>query len=301
MAIHALTTSAAVPAGTLTLQAWDSLRAASLVIGAAVDDPTANAVRGAGIAVATPTEPAGDDLRERLASRGGDVIWLAPRGESAPAGITELIGSADPDGVALLRLVDVMGRLRRECPWDARQTHDSLAPHLLEESYEVLDAIAAGDSIGMCEELGDVLFQVYFHAQLASERGRVGWTVDDVAGGLIDKLVHRHPHVFAGITVRDAAEVEANWDRLKATEKQRDSVLDGIPSALPALAYADKVMSRLQRAGKLYDELPEPDGDAQSRLGRELLRMVMAARAEGLDAEGALRDAAQDLARRTEG
>ncbi|MGH3360610.1 MAG: MazG family protein, partial [Nocardioidaceae bacterium] len=252
-------------------------------------------------AVASPAEPPGDDLPARLSQRGGDVVWIAARGESAPGGLPVLVGSADPDGAALVRLIDVMGRLRRECPWNAEQTHDSLAPYLLEETYEVLEALDARDTGALCEELGDLLFQIYFHAQVASECEHDGWTVDDVARGLIDKLVRRHPHVFADALVRHAGDVEANWNRLKASEKKRASVLDGVPAALPALAYADKVLDRLRRAGALSESAEVPSGTSpESRVGADLLRTVQAARTEGVDAETALRRTVRELARRTE-
>ncbi|UYM06515.1 MazG family protein [Solicola gregarius] len=300
MPLRALITSAAVPPGTLTLEAWDALRAAALVVPADPDDPTALAVRESGIALAASAEPPGDDLPERLARLGGDAVWLAPRGEVDASGLPAIVGSADPYGGALVRLVSVMERLRRQCPWDAEQTHESLATYLLEETYETLEALDDGDSDLLREELGDLLLQVYFHAEIAAEVDE--WTVDDVAQGLIDKLVRRHPHVFAGVDVRHAADVEANWDRLKATEKRRDSVLDGVPAALPALAYADKVVTRLRRAGVLEaTNAPagDPDDD-ESRVGRELLETVLAARSENVDAERALRRATRELARRAE-
>src|SRR6478752_8018374 len=124
-----------------------------------------------------------------------------------------------------------MDRLRSPggCPWDAEQTHASLATYLVEETYEVLEALDTGDRDHLREELGDLLLQVYFHARIASE-DEDGFDIDDVAGGIADKLVYRHPHVFAGLEVADADEVDRNWDRLKAAEKQRASVLDGIPT-----------------------------------------------------------------------
>ncbi|UPK74291.1 MazG family protein [Nocardioidaceae bacterium SCSIO 66511] len=300
MSIRALTTSAAVVPGTLTLDAWDALRTTPLVVPAVLDDPTAVAVRAAGVAVASSPEPAGDDLRTRLERRGPDLVWLAPRGEAVPAGLIPLVGSADPEGGALVRMAEIMRRLRQRCPWDAEQTHESLATYLLEEAYETLEALDAGDTDALREELGDVLLQVYFHAEIARESG--SWSVDDVAQGLIDKLVRRHPHVFADVDVRDAGDVEANWDRLKAAEKQRASVLDGVPIALPALAYAEKVSTRLRRAGALdVWRTPAIDADAEARIGRELLDVVLAAHEAGVDAEGALRRATRDLARRSEG
>ncbi|HET7386358.1 MAG TPA: MazG family protein [Nocardioidaceae bacterium] len=159
--------------------------------------------------------------------------------------------SYDVPGTRLLELVAVMDRLRRECPWDREQTHRSLARYLLEETYETLEAIDSGDSVHLREELGDLLLQVVFHARLAQEDDAEsdGFDIDDVAGGIVDKLVHRHPHVFGGLDVSGADEVAANWEALKAAEKGRASVLDGVPMALPALALADKVLGRASRAG----------------------------------------------------
>lgn len=190
---------------------------------------------------------------------------------------------------ALLELVVVMDRLRRECPWDREQTHESLTRYLLEETYETLEAIETGDADLLREELGDLLMQVYFHARIAEETPRElgGFDVDDVARSIVDKLVHRHPHVFADLDVADAAEVERNWERLKAAEKQRAGVLDGIPAALPALAYADKVLSRLEKSGL---DAPPPAGDG---IGERLLALVQEARAAGLDAETELRGTAR--------
>lgn len=306
MVLLALTTSDAVPPGVLTLPAWDALRAAEPIVACAPDDPTAEAVRRAGIAVAADPESPGADLTDRLSRHGGDVVWIAPRGACAPEGMSEVIGSTDPHGASLIRFIAVMDRLRTECPWDREQTHESLASYLLEETYEVLEALDARDTDALREELGDLLFQVYFHARLAAERDHDPWTIEEVAAGLVEKLVRRHPHVFADVEVRHAGEVEANWDRLKAAEKQRDSVLDGVPAALPALAYADKVLVRLRRAGLLDDDvaasLPDAaDTTAEQRIGAELLRVVAAARTRSVDAESALRRAVRDLARRTEG
>jgi XTP/dITP diphosphohydrolase len=190
---------------------------------------------------------------------------------------------SDESPSRLLELVEVMDRLRRECPWDKEQTHRSLATYLLEETYETLEAIETGDVEHLREELGDLLLQVYFHARIASEQPD-GFTIEDVAGGIVDKLVYRHPHVFAGLEVADAAEVDANWEALKAAEKQRTSLLDGIPTALPALAWADKVLGRLSKAGRA----PVIEGDD---LGIRLLRLVAEARDSGQDPEQELRDA----------
>jgi XTP/dITP diphosphohydrolase len=182
-----------------------------------------------------------------------------------------------------------MDRLRRECPWDREQTHRSLARYLLEEAYETLEAIEGDDPAHLREELGDLLLQVYFHARIAAERGPEdgGFDLEDVAGGIVDKLVHRHPHVFAGLEVADADEVDRNWERLKAAEKQRTGLLEGIPPSLPALAWADKALGRLARA----DRSPQLPVAARGPLGEELLALVARARDEGLDAEQELRDA----------
>ncbi len=193
-------------------------------------------------------------------------------------------------GSRLLELVIVMDRLRRDCPWDREQTHESLARFLLEETYEALEAIDTGDSAHLCEELGDLLLQVFFHARIASERPD-GFDVDDVAGGIVDKLVYRHPHVFAGLEVADADEVNRNWEALKAVEKRRSSALEGIPSALPALAYADKVLGRLARTAAPVDRAEA----TPTALGDRLLDLVREARTAGLDPEQELRDAVRRL------
>jgi len=152
-------------------------------------------------------------------------------------------------------LVAIMDRLRRECPWDARQTHESLAPYLLEETYEALEAIERHDLAELCGELGDVLLQVLFHARVAAERtDGTGFDIDDVARQIADKLVRRHPHVFADVNVSGADEVIKNWDTIKAEERAaaaggRASALDGIPTAQPALSLAAQLLRRAQSAG----------------------------------------------------
>lgn len=190
-----------------------------------------------------------------------------------------------------------MDRLRSPggCPWDAEQTHQSLARHLLEETYEVLEALDSGDRDHLREELGDVLLQVVFHSRLAQEHPTEPWGVDDVARGIVDKLVARHPHVFAAGEVRDAAHVEASWELHKAAEKGRTSVLDGIPAAMPALARADKLLGRLDRAA--VEAALVADGDSY---GVRLLALAVEARAAGVDPEGALRSAVTALAERAD-
>ena len=208
--------------------------------------------------------------------------------------IEVLHGSYDVPGARLLDLVTVMDKLRVHCPWDREQTHRSLARYLLEEAYETLEAIDTGDDTHLREELGDLLLQVYFHARIAAEREPDGFTIDDVAEGIIAKLVHRHPHVFAGVEVADVGEVEANWETLKHAEKGRSSVLEGIPRALPALALADKVLGRATRVGVTASDV-EP-AETPSSLGARLLALVVEARAAGLDPEQELRDAVRRLA-----
>ncbi|HET6560889.1 MAG TPA: MazG family protein [Marmoricola sp.] len=190
-----------------------------------------------------------------------------------------------------------MDRLREECPWDREQTHRSLATYLLEETYETLEAIESGDVTHLREELGDLLLQVVFHARVAAERGSEGFDVDDVARGISEKLVYRHPHVFAGLEVADAAEVDRNWEALKAAEKRRSSPVEGVPVALPALAYAEKVVGRLAKAGMLPPALADDASASASgpELGEQLLRLVLGARQAGLDAEQELRVAVRRL------
>ena len=166
-------------------------------------------------------------------------------------------------GEAVLDLVDVMDRLRSPggCPWDAEQTHASLAPYAVEEAYELAEAIENGDLGDVVDELGDVLLQVVFHARVGQD-GDEPFDIDDVARAIIGKLQRRHPHVFADVAVTGAADVEANWDAIKAAEKpDRTGPLDGIPAGMPPLERATKVVSRLDRAGLLP---PEPATDARA-------------------------------------
>lgn len=205
-------------------------------------------------------------------------------------------GDALP-GSRLLELVRVMDTLRRNCPWDARQTHESLTPFLLEETYEAVDALTAGDPAAVREELGDVLLQVVFHARVAQERtDGTGYTIDDVADTIIDKLTRRHPHVFADVSVSGPDEVKRNWDAIKAAERAAagpagpGSALDGVPLSQPALSLAAQLLRRAERAGapaELAEAVTGPaDGDD---LGRALFALVNGARATGVDPELALR------------
>ena len=193
--------------------------------------------------------------------------------------------------------LEVMRQLRAECSWKREQTHRSLARYLLEETHETLEAIDTGDVAHLREELGDLLLQVYFHAVIAEESGE--FTLDDVAGDIIDKMRRRNPHVFPQpgqerTTAGDAASVNEVWESIKATEKARDSVLDGLPPGLPALLYADKVLDRLERADNA--DPPEAVGRVSSGdIGDRLLGLVAEAREAGVDPEQALRDAVRRL------
>ena len=195
----------------------------------------------------------------------------------------------------LVELVEIFARLRAECGWKAAQTHRSLARHLLEESYETVEAIESldtgGDPAHLCEELGDVLLQVYFHAAVAAESG--WFDIDDVASGLREKMLRRNPHVFGDLEESDPDRINEAWEAVKAQEKQRDDVLEGIPVALPALSRAGKVLDRLERAGRAPD-LADPD-DTSVDLGDRLLALVDGARRDGVDPEQALRDAVRRI------
>ncbi len=213
--------------------------------------------------------------------------------------------SWDVPGSHLLDLVAVMDRLRSPggCPWDAAQTHESLVEYLVEEAYEAVEAIETGDDDDLREELGDVLLQVLFHARIGEER-EVPWSIDDVADGIVEKLVARHPHVFSDVDAATAAEVERNWAALKAAEKGRESVTDGVPLALPALVLASKLLSRSKAVdvvaadpvalGAVDAALASVGGD----LGGLLLALVVRSRADGVDAEAALRNAVRRLRER---
>jgi XTP/dITP diphosphohydrolase len=163
-----------------------------------------------------------------------------------------------------------MDTLRVACPWDARQTHESLAPHLLEECYEALDALESGDPAALRDELGDVLLQVVFHARIAAEAADgTGYTIDDVAEGIVAKLIRRHPHVFADVTVSGPEEVKRNWDAIKAAERAEAagapvSVLDTVPFGQPALSLAAQLQRRAERAGVPADLADPPPGDPAS-------------------------------------
>ena len=197
-----------------------------------------------------------------------------------------------------------MARLRAPggCPWDAEQTHQSLAVHLLEEAYETLDAIDSGNMHDLEEELGDLLLQVVFHAEIAAETGQ--FEIGDVVDGLVTKLVDRHPHVFGEVQVRGSADVVANWETLKKAQKGRTTLDEGLPKGLPALVYAHKVLRRVSGVGHDFDASPDRMAKLSDALGGEvteetvgdlLLEVVALAGAAGIDPEGALRRRSNEL------
>jgi XTP/dITP diphosphohydrolase len=202
-------------------------------------------------------------------------------------------------------LIAVLERLRAPggCAWDREQTHESLVQYLVEETYELIDAIESGSRDEMIEELGDVLYQVVFHSDIAAEAGE--FTLEDVAAHMTAKMIGRHPHVFGEATARDAMNIQsaddvmAVWDDLKKTEKpHRTSALDGIPQGMPALALADKLLGRAHKVGLLDATLPGAvNVTAEDELGPLLLAIVASAKANGLDSERALRSALRELQR----
>ena len=191
----------------------------------------------------------------------------------------------------LARLVQVMDRLRSPggCPWDAEQTHETLARFAIEETYELVDAIENGTRADLREELGDVLLQVVFHARVAQEHPEDPFDIDQVADGVADKLIERHPHVFGDDAPGTAEEVHARWERIKKETKGRASVFDGVPVDQPALARAQKIASRAERA-----DLDVPAG-AGTDIGAQLLALAIRAQAQGVDAEAVLRAATRDF------
>jgi XTP/dITP diphosphohydrolase len=332
--------------GLLPFQAWDALATADVVL---LRDPAAHpsapALHMAGIDLValepTPldrgdlllTRPGAPDDRRlakslvAAARERGRVVYLLEDDERglapALAGMVaehdveiELVFLAQlPPGTELLRAVGVMDRLRDPdggCPWDLEQDHHSLARYLVEETYELLDAVTSEVDADIVEELGDVLLQVLFHARIGAERHAFG--VDDVARGLVDKLVRRHPHVFAGVEgIDDAADVQRNWDRLKSQEKGGRGPLDGIPSGMPGLALLDALLRRVRRLGMMPEDPPtvladiratldtiEADGGAPGDAATELVGRLLAqvaglSRLLDVEADAAARTAAGRL------
>lgn len=317
-----------VPAGLFTAAAWAALRSGP-VLAADPAHPQLPALRRAGIPVRVLTGDVAAGLAAVAAGTDPAVplVWLAdPPGPAGPAGdgpdpdgpgpAADVLAAAaglavelvppppDVAGSGLLDVVRVMDRLRSPggCPWDAAQTHASLARYLLEEAYEAYEALETGDLAGLREEMGDVLLQVAFHARLGRE-DVPAWDVDDVASALVDKLVRRHPHVFGSAEVSGAAQVEAAWDVIKAAEKARTSVTEGVPMGQPALALAAALQSRARRAGLPAEDVTPEDVLAAVReaardggdeaFGDLLFAVVALAGGAGVDPEGALRGAAR--------
>ncbi|MGP4090342.1 nucleoside triphosphate pyrophosphohydrolase [Streptomyces sp. KR55] len=306
-----LTTSHRVAPGLLSWPAWQALRTADRVLCADGAHPQLPYLREAGIAVAEES-PTAEELVDVCAD--GHTVVVVATGEGEPGltdGLARLAGtgrvrmpelellpaSYDLPGARLLDLVQVMDRIRAECPWSSRQTHQGLAKYGIEEAYELVEAIEDGDRDELREELGDVLLQVVFHARIAEEDPDAPFSIDDVAAGIVAKLIHRHPHVFGDETASTPEEVKEHWLRTKAQEKRRTSVTEGIPLHQPGLALAAKLASRVRTAG-LEVPLPKTEG-----VGYELLALAIRAEAEGVDPEAALRAAARayrDAIRETE-
>ncbi|MEU9144906.1 nucleoside triphosphate pyrophosphohydrolase [Streptomyces sp. NPDC048349] len=309
-----LTTSHRVAPGVLSWPAWQTLHAADRVLCADPGHPQLPYLREAGVEVVHEA-PQAQALVEACAGGATVVVLLSGEGDQRLTdGLARLAGSgrvAMPDlellpgsydlpGARLLDLVQVMDRVRRECPWTSRQTHRGLAKYAIEEAYELVEAIEDGDREELREELGDVLLQVVFHARIAQDHDDPdeAFSIDDVAGALVEKLIHRHPHVFGDEKAETPEDVSAHWQRTKAVEKRRESVTDGIPVGQPGLALAAKLAGRV-RTGGLAVELPRGEG-----IGYELLELAARAEAAGIDPETALRAAARvyrDAIRAAEG
>ena len=200
----------------------------------------------------------------------------------------------------LTRLREVMDRLRSPggCPWDAEQDHVSLLKFLLEESYEFIEAVEENDRDAMQEELGDLLLQVYFHSRMAEEDKEQPFNIEDVAKGVADKLIRRHPHVFSDTVVNSSSEVLENWEAQKAVEKGRTSAIDGVPLAQPALTLVAKLLYRASKSNyklPIAEPVKLPDAIDQDQFGQLLLGLISQAVEKGLDPEAALRGAAKSL------
>jgi XTP/dITP diphosphohydrolase len=345
-----LLSSPRVAPGLLSWQAWSALREAYLVLTGPDGHPLTAALAAADV---LPSAAGADDcadagslaafLSSAVSSIGGPVVWLAPQGEGADAALLNglsmpyqvLDGAPELPGAHLLDLVAIMDTLRVSCPWDREQTHESLLRYLLEEAYEAAETIENGDLPALREEIGDVMFQAFFHARIAAERPAAegGFTIDDVADTLAAKLVRRHPHVFGSVSVSSAADVNTNWEEIKKAERAEKagtagpavpSALDGVPFGQPALSLAAQLQRRAGRAGFTVPGAAVPGADVPSaavpgadvpdtvvadgaaagggpaltgeRLGDELMSLVARAREAGLDPELELRAAARRFA-----
>jgi len=328
-------TSDALP-GLLPFQAWDALGAADEVLLRDRDaHPSAPHLYMAGLDLVelTPatldrgdldlTRPgAPEDRRyakalvDRAVAGEVPVYLLGPEDEGLPPALAGMAAERDlrielvflaphPEGTELLRLVEVMRRLRdpeHGCPWDLQQDHASLLGYLLEEAYELVEAIEGGDDVDIAEELGDVLLQIVFHAQVARDRDAFG--VDDVARGIADKLVRRHPHVFADGAAETAEDVQVSWDQLKAEEKSRTGPFDGVPQVMAGLMLLENLQRKAAKHGLAHapdatstlreeaERLTE-QSDVESAIGTLLESTVLVARELGVDPESAARSAAR--------
>ena len=292
--------------GLFSRDAWTALASAAHVLTRDEDETQLYAIQESGIAATHLGEQQPAALARLLVERtdDGEVVWIGSAdgdlgltdalaaevsSRQDPPEVEILVGSYDVPGSRLLDLVAVMDRLRSPggCPWDEEQTHESLVPYVIEETHELVEAIESGDRPHMVEELGDLLLQVVFHARVGQEHPEAPFGIDDVAGGIVEKLVRRHPHVFADVDADTSQEVAANWEQIKAAEKpHRTSPLDGIPEGMPALARASKAAGRLSTAGRL--DLAEAAA-ADDDLGSRLFALVLEARDNGQDPEAALR------------
>ncbi|WP_306323634.1 MULTISPECIES: nucleoside triphosphate pyrophosphohydrolase [unclassified Streptomyces] len=317
-----LTTSHRVAPGLLSWQAWETLRTADEVLCADAAHPQLPYLKDAGVRV-TVASPTARELVDRCADGGRTLVVLATAegdqrltdglarlagsGREQMPSLELLPGSYDLPGARLLDLVQVMDRIRHACPWSKLRTHEDLAKYAIEEAYELVEAIETDDRDELREELGDVLLQVVFHARIAEEatgqdeddEDAEPFSIDDVAGGIVDKLIHRHPHVFGDESAATPEEVREIWLRKKGEAKRRASVTDGVPLGQPALALTAKLGSRVRTAGL---DVPVPAGD--DNIGYELLALALRAEAEGVDPEAALRAAARayrDAVRGAEG
>jgi XTP/dITP diphosphohydrolase len=298
--------------GLFSRDAWTALAGAAHVLARDEDESQLYAIQESGVAAAHLGERTPEELARLLVERtdDGQVVWIGSAdgdpgltdalaaevsSRQDPPEVEILVGSYDVPGSRLLDLVAVMDRLRSPggCPWDAEQTHESLVPYLIEETHELVEAIESGDRTHMVEELGDLLLQVAFHARVGQEHPDSPFGIDDIAGGIVEKLVRRHPHVFADVEAETSQQVADNWEQIKAAEKpHRTSPLDGIPQDLPALARANKAAARLSTAGRFdLAEAAAAGGD----LGSRLFALVLEARDNSQDPEAALRAAVREL------
>jgi XTP/dITP diphosphohydrolase len=328
-----LLSSPRVAPGLLTWQAWSALRAAARVLTGSAEHPLIPVLTAAEVVPAVIDAPSADAaslaaaLAAAVLAAAGPVVWLAPPGAAPDPLLSSslsslsvpyqvLSGSHDLPGAHLLDLVSIMDTLRVSCPWDREQTHSSLLRYLLEEAYEAAETIEDGDLAALREEIGDVMFQAFFHARIAAERpaDEGGFTIDDVADTLAAKLIRRHPHVFGSVSVSSAADVNANWEEIKKAERAAKaaangasadmdvpSVLDGIPFGQPALSLAAQLQRRAQRAGIDVSDFASTgdfagSANGEGAVGDELMALVARAREAGLDPELERRAAARRFA-----